>query len=59
MNRKWRVISIVCWLIVIGVELYEMAVKEGVTLLRVFTLAAASLAILVTVLVRREGEKNH
>jgi hypothetical protein len=59
MNRKWRVISIVCWLFIIGVEVYAMATKEGATPLGIFTLAAASLAILVTVVVPHEGEKNH
>jgi hypothetical protein len=59
MNRKWRVISIVCWLFIIAVELYEMATtKEGATLLRVFTVAGASFVILATVIGWREGEKN-
>lgn len=51
MKLKWRVMIIALWLFVIAVQLFEIATtKEGASSLRVITVAAASIVILVSVI---------
>ncbi len=59
MKPKWRVFVIVLWLFMISVQFYEIATtKEGASPLRVITIVAASVAILATLMMWRQGGKN-
>jgi len=59
MKPKWRVFVIVLWLFMIAVQFYEIATtKEGASALRVITIVSASVAILATLMMWRQGGKN-
>ncbi|MEP6922675.1 MAG: hypothetical protein ABI967_16240 [bacterium] len=56
MKLKWRITIIAVWLFVIAVQLFEIATtKEGASPLRLITIVAASIVIVVDLLRWRKG----
>ena len=59
MKLKWRVAIIAVWLFVIAVHVFEIATtKEGASPLRLITIVAASIVIVLDLIRWREGGQS-